>query len=142
MQRANFEVANRAGPIVMVDDSETDLDIARRFYEFCDLENDFVTLSSGDDLLDHLGAVERGDAPFPMLVLLDVNMPGMDGFETLSRIRKAEAFREAPTILMLTNSDNPRDIERAGELGANGYQPKHFELKKYVDFFNSLAPEN
>jgi DNA-binding NarL/FixJ family response regulator len=42
--------------------------------------------------------------------------------------------------MMLTNSDNPRDIERAAELGANGFQTKPATMKEYVRFFDSLAP--
>jgi CheY-like chemotaxis protein len=76
----------------------------------------------------------------PAVVLLDINMPGLDGFEVLQRIREREAFAQLPVIMMLTNSDNPRDIERAAELGANGFQTKPATMKEYVRFFDSLAP--
>lgn len=127
-----------ARPVVMVDDDETDLDIGRRFFSFAELENPFVTLSSGELLLDHLKRVEQGDEPLPAAILLDVNMPRLDGFETLRKVRQRNMFRESPLIFMMTNSDNPRDIDQAFELGANGYQAKHFEIDEFVEFVRGL----
>lgn len=125
-------------PIMMVDDNETDLDISRRFYRYSDLENPFLTCGSGLELLDYLKKVEAGDAPHPVVVLLDVNMPRLSGFETLKQIREKDAFRELPVVVMLTNSDNPQDVKRASELGANGYQSKHFEVDSFVGFLQGI----
>jgi CheY-like chemotaxis protein len=122
----------------MVDDNETDLDIGQRFYRYSKLENPFLTFASGQELLAYLAEVEAGQKPFPAVVLLDVNMPQLSGFETLRRIREKQVFGEIPVIVMLTNSDNPQDIESAMQMGANGYQPKHFEVDGFVTFLQGL----
>ncbi len=128
------------GPIVMVDDSPDDILIARRCYRRAGLHNPFVTLDGGTALLAHLDEVDAGVAPMPALVLLDINMPDMNGFEALSRVREKAAFRELPVVMMLTNSDDPHDRERARQKGASGLQIKPTRVVDYVGFFKSLAP--
>lgn len=128
------------GPVVMVDDSPDDILIARRCYRRAGLPNPFLTLDGGMALLEHLRAVEAGEAPMPALVLLDINMPDLNGFEALARLREKDRFRKLPVVMMLTNSDDPADVRRATENGANGLQVKPTRVKDYVRFFASLAP--
>lgn len=128
------------GPVVMVDDSPDDILIARRCYRRAGLSNPFVTLDGGTALLAHLEEVDAGTAPMPALVLLDINMPDLNGFEALSRVRAQPTFRELPVVMMLTNSDDPRDRDRAKEKGASGLQVKPTRVKDYVAFFEGLAP--
>lgn len=127
------------GPIVMVDDSPDDILIARRCYRRAGLPNPFVTLDGGTALLALLDEVEVGEAPMPALVLLDINMPDINGFEALAKVRAKAAFRELPVVMMLTNSDDPRDRDRALENGASGLQIKPTRVKDYVAFFASLS---
>lgn len=128
-----------SGPIVMVDDSEDDIVIAQRCHRRAGLRNPFVALPGGQPLLDHLAQVEAGRAPMPALVLLDINMPDISGFEVLHKIRSNDTFRQVPVVMMLTNSDDPEDIRRAKEGGASGLQVKPTRVKDYVAFFESLA---
>ena len=127
------------GTVVLVDDSETDLLVATKCYEKSGLPNDLRTLMSGAEFLAYLDAVEAGEEPFPGLVLLDINMPGLDGFEVLRRTRARPAFADLPIFVMLTNSDDPNDIEEAFACGANGFQVKPTRIRDYVAFFESLA---
>jgi CheY-like chemotaxis protein len=129
------------GPVVLVDDSTDDTLVARRCYERSTLGNPFLSFSDGEDFLGHLDTVAQGKSPMPSLVLLDINMPGKDGFEVLDAVRSQPRFAEMPIVMMLTNSDNPRDIERAREHGADAFQTKPLRTKEYVAFFDSLAPE-
>jgi CheY-like chemotaxis protein len=132
-------IANEINPIIMVDDNEGDLYIAERYYEKSKLSNPFMLMRDGPSLLDYLISVEAGREPMPVLVLLDINMPGMDGFEVLSEVRSRRTFSDMPVIMMLTNSDNPRDVERSEELGADGFQTKPMRMEDYLTFFNELA---
>ncbi|MCB9528707.1 MAG: response regulator [Myxococcales bacterium] len=127
------------GPVIMVDDSADDLVIAERCYRRSQLTHDFVTLSGGRALIEYIQAVDRGERPMPAIVLLDINMPDMTGFEALAAIRAMPPFAELPVIMMLTNSDSPRDTERSLALGASGLQTKPLRLQDYVAFFNGLA---
>ena len=131
--------ADPQAPLVMVDDSHDDIDIARHCYAEAGIANPFLSLSSGAELLDYLRWVDAGRHPMPTLVLLDINMPAMSGFEVLRKIRRQEQFNAVPVIMMLTNSDNPRDIEVSRLFGANGFQTKFSDVLCYIEFFKSLA---
>lgn len=128
-----------SGPILMVDDNELDIYIARRYYEKSVLENDFLGLPSGQALIDYLGGVLSNEKALPALVLLDINMPDQDGFETLVKVREIPEFHDIPIVAMFTNSDDPEDIERSMELGADGFYTKPTGREHYVALFDSLA---
>ncbi len=130
---------DETGPVVMVDDSPDDILIARRCHRKSGLPNAFLPLNGGLELLAHLEDVDAGRAPMPAVVLLDINMPDLNGFETLARVRGHAAFVEVPVIMMLTNSDDPRDVKRAIESGASGLQIKPTRVRDYVAFFDSLT---
>ena len=127
------------GPLIMVDDSKTDVYLALRCYGRSRLRNQFLPLHSGEEFLEYMDGVLAGRREMPSLVLLDVNMPGRSGFEVLSEIRAQDAFAEMPPITMLSNSDDPRDAERSLELGADGFHTKPVQIVNYVAFFDSLA---
>jgi chemotaxis family two-component system response regulator Rcp1 len=129
-------------PVVMVDDNEMDILIAVRCLKRSKLKNRLIGLRSGETFLEHLDRVERGGERMPALVLLDINMPGMDGFETLRRVRARAAFRALPIVMMLTSSDSPGDAERSRDLEATGFQTKPLRLEEYVTFFNRLLEED
>jgi len=116
-----------------------DLEVARSCYRYSRLDSVLIAFESGSELLAYLDAVEEGGQEMPSLVLLDINMPGMDGFEVLRHIRARKRFRKVPIVVMLTDSDDPRDVERAYEHGASGYQVKPMRVQEYVAFFDSLA---
>lgn len=128
------------GPILMVDDNDLDLYIAKTCFEKSNLQHELVGFRSGREFLNYMKEVLESDRSMPVLVLLDINMPEMNGFEVLAEIRKQKEFQKIPVITMLTNSDNPKDIETATALGADGYNVKPLLTEEYVDFFNSMCP--
>jgi CheY-like chemotaxis protein len=134
-----FEIASSTSPVIMVDDSDDDILLARLCYDASSMKNPFVPLTSGQALLAYLDGVEAGENEMPALVLLDINMPGLDGFEVLSRVRNRPMFANEPIIMMLTHSDYPADEATSRDLGANGFKTKPFERTKYIAFFDSLA---
>lgn len=127
------------GPIIMVDDSESDTFLARKCYERSSLSNEFVVVHSANALLEYLAAVRDGAKQMPALVLLDINMPGKSGFEALVEIRDVPEFKTIPIITMLTNSDDPRDVQKSSTLGADGFYTKPSDINDYIGFFDSLA---
>jgi two-component system response regulator len=78
-----------------------------------------TTLNDGGAALAWLGAVET----LPDLILLDINMPGLSGFDVLSSVKQHDRLRRVP-VVMLTSSDLASDVARAYELGASGYISK------------------
>lgn len=126
--------------IVLVDDDKDETFLLEQFYRMSDLENKLISFQSGKEFLDYMEKVRSDQADMPALVLLDIRMPGMSGFDVLETLRKDEDFVEDPTILMFSNSNAPSDIKKAMELGANGYQTKLSNMQSYISFLNSLDP--
>lgn len=93
--------------------------------------------------LNGVEALKKAQKELPDLVILDVNMPQIDGWNVLSSIRASENTRKLP-VLMCTNKDLVSDVERAEMLGATGYIPKPFAvdrvLKKVRQILDALPP--
>jgi CheY-like chemotaxis protein len=124
--------------IVMVDDSELDIQIAKRCLRRSKVTNNFVGLLSAELLYDYLEAVKRREKAEPAIVLLDINMPGIDGYEALAHVRNDEFFISMPFIAIFSHSSLEADIQRAYSVGANGFRVKPLNLEEYVSFFDSL----
>lgn len=127
------------GPIVMVDDNPGDRSLASRCFRRSRLANDWITFPSGVAFLDYIEGVKAGAQPMPALVLLDLNMPAMTGFDVLERLRSDESFRERPVVCILTSSRDPYDVDRAHDLGAAGFYVKPYDIGEYVSFFEAMA---
>lgn len=130
-----------AGPIVVVDDSDADRFILRRVLGKTSLPNDVIEFESGPPFLDYLTRVTTGGAELPALVLTDINMPGLNGFEVVAKIREQPAFETLPVVVMVTSSDAVDDIRRAENVGANHYIPKEAGIAAFVQTFErTFAP--
>lgn len=103
--------------VLLVDDNEDHRWLMRR--ALAPLK-DRIRIRLAEDGPSALAAVE---AEVPGIVLLDVKMPGMDGFEVLRRLRMADRTKDVP-VFLFTSSDSLADIERASALGANGLVTK------------------
>ncbi|MDQ8193857.1 response regulator [Coraliomargarita sp. SDUM461004] len=138
MQIIERKCLNEVDPIVVVDDSMVDLTITKRVYERSELKNPLLTFTNGYAFLDYMLSTATGEVPVPAMVLMDINMPELNGFDTIAKLRDRAEFSEIPVIVMLTNSDSNQDAEKAFEVGANGFQTKDFNIDRYTAFFNSL----
>ncbi|MCA8970515.1 MAG: response regulator [Planctomycetes bacterium] len=119
-----------------MDDNEVDLRVAGICYEKSKLCNPLLTFSSGEEFVAYM---ESDPAPFPAMVMLDINMPGLCGFDVLEHLRSREEFREIPVILMFTHSDDPADMSKSTDLGANGFITKPSSIRDYVEMLNEFA---
>jgi len=110
--------------ILIVDDSEDDFYAAERALSKANLHNPIAHASSGEQAIEILRANGKNT---PGLILLDLNMPGIDGRRTLEIIKQDEAFKIIPVVILTTSSDE-RDVQTCYSLGANTY------IQKPVDF--------
>jgi CheY-like chemotaxis protein len=100
------------GKTLLIDDSEIDLFIQKRFLEVFQLSTQINTYTSAGDALKWLQAVSEEAAPD--IIFLDLNMPNIDGFGFLSLFEKVpDAIRKKIRIVVLTSSNNPHDLEKA-----------------------------
>jgi CheY-like chemotaxis protein len=114
-------------PILLADDDEEDQEFIREALAETRLKNDLFCVKDGEELMDYLkrrGAYsEPGKAPRPGLILLDLNMPRMDGREALKEIKSDPELRSIPVVVMTTSSEE-RDILQTYDLGVNSYITK------------------
>ena len=129
----------RLDPVVMVDDDEDDLYIAKQCYEMAGLDNPLLTFNNGEAFLAYLDKVELNEASLPVYALIDINMPRMNGFAVLRKIREREQFHKIPLILMFSNSSDEGDKKKAKELGADEYLVKPHTVNGYLDIFRNLS---
>jgi len=129
---------NHDGPVVMVDDNPTDIFIAERSFKKMGLTNRFLSYLKPVDFIVYLRSVEQQQEPMPAVVLLDINMPDMNGFEVLKIIRSSDAFKSIPVVMILSNSSNQVDLKRSISLGADGFQTKPFSLGGYLSFYQKM----
>ena len=122
-------IVRGSGPVYFVDYDELYQMIMRRVYEWAGLTNEFVCFSSGTACVEALHAVLGDGATIPALVLLDVNMPMVNGIETVRRIRVHEEFAEVPIITMLSSSNDDSDIAAALDAGASSYCEKPMDIR-------------
>jgi CheY-like chemotaxis protein len=112
--------------ILIVEDSEEDYEAALRAFKAAQLNNPFFWCKSGRMAMDYLrreGAFKGIDTASPGLILLDLNMPGIDGHKTLQFIKGDPQFKDIPVII-LTTSGHERDITACYREGANSYIQK------------------
>jgi CheY-like chemotaxis protein len=99
------------------------------------------SVKDGDEAIAYLRGVEdfadRDRYPFPELVLLDLKMPRVSGFDVLSWIRHEEPMKRVP-VIVLTSSSHETDIQRAYDLGANSYLVKPVGFDALVDVVKTI----
>src|SRR5438105_4362843 len=106
--------------ILLVEDREDDVVLVRKALTKGHINTPVQVVHNGEQALAYLKGEEpyenRDEYPMPNLVLLDLRMPGMDGFEVLQWIRRQPGL-SGLRVVVLTSSDEPRDVKRAYELG-------------------------
>lgn len=131
-----------AEPIFIVDDDTDDRFMAERALKKSRLSNPVMFFFDGQDVIDYL----RRQGPHaneskyykPGLILLDLNMPRMNGHETLEAIRDMDEFKTTP-IVVLTTSDNEEDVSATYKLGVSGYIRKPVSLDGLIHALNTTG---
>ena len=125
-------------PVLYAEDDENDTFLMERAFKRVGVTNPLRIVLDGKLAVEYLSGTgpysNRQEHPFPCLVLLDLNMPGISGFDVLKWLRTQPATSILP-VLVLTSSNLESDIHRAYRLGANGYLIKpgnHSELLDMV----------
>lgn len=131
-------------PILIVEDSPEDYEATERALRGAGLKNQLFRCEDGDEALDYLhrrGAdADPESAPRPGLVLLDLNMPGTDGRDVLKEIKADSDLKTIPVVVMTTSEDE-RDIDACCDYGANSYTVKPVDLGKFVEAVQRLRDD-
>jgi CheY-like chemotaxis protein len=128
-------------PILVVEDSADDFFFLERSFKLAEVPNELRHADDGQRALDYLQGTglfaDREANPLPSLILLDLKLPLMHGFEVLSWIRKQPALKHI-VIIVLTSSSEERDVARAYELGANAFLVKPTSIDTLTEIVRSL----
>lgn len=127
--------------ILMAEDDDGHAYLVRQNLQDAGLANRIERVRDGQEALDFIrrtgafaGRVPNG----PLLILLDINMPRVDGVEVLRQL-KADPQTERLPVIMLTTTDDPREIRRCYELGCSSYVTKPVEYDRFVEAIRRLG---
>ena len=122
--------------VFIVDDDEDDRESIRDAFLENKHDQDYIFMKNGDQLIDHLqGETFRKN---PVVILLDLNMPGKDGKDVLRELKETEALKLIPVII-LTTSSSEKDRKLSYELGANCFVTKPDSYRELMEITDSIA---
>ena len=127
--------------ILLVEDMEDDLVLIRRAFAKANILNPIQIVRNGDEAIAYLKGngkyANRAEYPLPDLMLLDLKMPVLDGFEVLKWTREQPGLK-ALRIVVLTSSDQMRDVNMAYQLGANSFLVKPIDFQDFIQMSQAI----
>jgi two-component system, response regulator len=132
----------RSGIILLVEDNPDDAELTLRAFEKSKLVNKVVIARDGQEALEYLFATGayagRGKDEDPQVVLLDLKLPKLDGLNVLRRIRADERTKRVPVVI-LTSSNEERDLIASYDLGANSFVRKPVDFAEFIEASRHLG---
>jgi len=133
--RRTDPIGPRKEPILIVEDDPVDQEMIELAFKRAAVENPVITLYNGQEALEFLDARKkfnwRRASDLPAVIILDLNMPKMDGFEFLRRVKAEERFAAIP-VVVLTTSQFERDLTQSYALGASSCLTKPADFEQLV----------
>jgi len=123
-------------PILLVEDSPMDLDLTLRAFSARNITNPILIARDGEEALAFLPRWDAGEN-CPVVILLDLKMPKVNGLEVLQVIKSHPVYRTIP-IVVLTTSDESSDMKSAYLLGANSYIVKPVDFEKFIEVAKTI----
>jgi CheY-like chemotaxis protein len=123
-------------PILLVEDNPMDVDLTLRAFTRRRVTNTIQVARDGEEALAWLARWEAGE-PWPVVILLDLKLPMVDGLEVLRRIKQHPTLCVIP-VVVLTTSEESADVQGAYQLGANSYVVKPVEFDKFMEVSEKL----
>ncbi len=128
--------------ILLIEDNPDDAELTRIAFAEAGIDSQLVVVGDGAEALDYLFArgahASRDAADLPSIVLLDLNLPKLDGREVLQALRANPATRGLP-VVVLTTSTEPFDVEASYALGVNSYIRKPVDFGKFVEVVKQIG---
>ena len=126
--------------ILLVEDNTFDAELTIRSFRDQKLANSVTWVKDGEEALDYVfrrGVYAQRTSSDPRLILLDLKMPRMDGFQVLDWLRQQPNLKRLP-VIVFSSSDESQDVNRAYDLGANSYLVKPHALEDLVELVDRL----
>ena len=127
--------------ILLVEDDPGHARLIEKNLQRSKITNDVITVGDGQQALDYLfsrGGYDGNERASPLLVLLDLNLPVLDGYHVLQRMKADEHTKHIPVII-LTTTDDLREVSRCYELGCSVYITKPVDYEKFSEAIHKLG---
>lgn len=128
--------------ILLVEDNASDAELTLRVLKKNNIANNFQVVTDGEEALDFFFATGkftgRDISLLPKLVILDINLPKVDGLEVLRRVKSDERTKTVP-VVVLTSSKEQSDVLAGYKLGANSFIVKPVDFRKFMDTVSDLG---
>ena len=124
--------------ILLVEDDPGHARLIEKNLRRANIRNEIVMLGDGQQALDYLCDGGRISSEVPLLVLLDLNLPVLDGYQVLARMKADERMRHIP-VIVLTTTDDAREVSRCYELGCNVYVTKPVDYEQFSEAIRQLG---
>ena len=132
---------NELKTILLVEDNPNDAELTMEALSANKLANRIVHVSDGVEALEYLnseGNFANRQPGNPVVILLDIKMPRMDGIEVLEHIKRSPQFQSTP-VVMLTSSREEPDLKRCYALGVNAYVVKPVDFNDFIDAVKNIG---
>jgi len=133
---------NKDITVLLVEDDLNDIFLVKRAFKMAEVKNPLQVATDGQEAILYLRGEgkysDRQVYPLPKLVVMDIKMPRKSGFEVLEWVKQNAPLRRIPVVIV-SSSDDPADINRAYELGANAYMVKPVDFRAVEHLFVSIT---
>lgn len=123
-------------PILLVEDNPMDVDLTKRAFVRRKIANPVQIARDGEEALALIEQWNYGD-PLPLLILLDLKLPRVDGLEVLRRLKAHPDFLRIPVVVLTTSSEY-QDVQSAYRLGANSYIVKPVDFDRFIEMVGQI----
>ena len=131
----------QAVTILLIEDDPGHARLIEKNLRRSNITNDIVRFDSGHNALDYLlktGEYEGSSLAEPVLVLLDLNLPGMDGYQILKQMKQNERTKRIPVVI-LTTTDDAREVDKCYDLGCNVYVSKPVDYAQFSQAIRKIG---
>lgn len=126
---------NNLCPVLLVEDDAVDVMTVKRCFRQLKISNELMVAGNGEDAMRLLS---QTDTVMPCIILLDINMPKMNGLELLHHLKTSADLKKIP-VVMLTSSKEESDVVHCFDLGIAGYMVKPVEYEEFVNIIELLC---
>ncbi len=124
--------------ILLIEDNPDDEALTLRAFQKNKIGNKIAVVRDGAEALERVHAIDAGEAPSPILILLDLKLPKIDGIAVLRQIRASTRTRFTP-VVVLTTSIEHEDVLAAYQAGANAYVQKPVRLSDFIEVVSAIG---
>jgi CheY-like chemotaxis protein len=129
--------------VLLVEDDLNDIFLVKRAFKIAQVRNPLQVVTDGQEAVSYLKGdgkyADRETYPLPKLIVMDIKMPRRSGFEVLEWVKGSHGPLKRIPIVIVSSSEDPADINRAYELGANAYMVKPVDYRAVEHLFQSIT---